>query len=328
MNPPSKCRSAFTLIELLVVIAIIAILVALLLPAVQQAREAARRSQCKNNMKQIGLALHNYHDTHNAFPPRNIYTQDKNHSWMTMLLPGMEQAALYDAYNFSLPMMDQRFTQTNSPPGVIGTRIPAFECPSDVDAGGVTYVASTLGIAPTSYAAIATSGGSGDDAFASTKAGLFPENGVTRFRDITDGTSNTIAVGEVAKTSVTGVSGCGNGCMQNFANGTGTYVRGWGFGYHYAGWNSQTGKNARPTPCPNTTDNWCAKNTDGSYLWEPVIHGYYGIHGNWPGASSRHQGGAQFLMGDGAVRFLSENLSFATWENLCATRDGNVIGEF
>ena len=103
----SKFRRGFTLIELLVVIAIIAVLIALLLPAVQQAREAARRSQCKNNLKQIGLALHNYHDAHNTFPPTQIFTfypgapntaggSPRNHTWIAMILPFMDQQALFE----------------------------------------------------------------------------------------------------------------------------------------------------------------------------------------------------------------------------------------
>ncbi|QDT65750.1 DUF1559 family PulG-like putative transporter [Calycomorphotria hydatis] len=323
----TRFRRGFTLIELLVVIAIIAILIALLLPAVQQAREAARRSQCKNNLKQIGLALHNYHDNHGTFPPRNIYSLDKNHSWMTMILPFVEQAPLYSKYDFSEPMMDQRFDQATAATGIIGTRLPVFECPSDIDDGGVFYIAGTLGIAPTSYAGIVTGGGSTDDRKEDLLSGIFPEDGPTRIRDCTDGTSNTIAVGEAVKTSVTGATGC-NGCMTSFRTGVNTFVRGWGFGYHYQGWNSQTGANPRPSSCPSPSSHWCSTNTQGSYLWEPVIHGLYGINGNWPGSHSHHIGGAQMLMGDGAVRFLSENMNFTTWQNLCATHDGNVVGEF
>ena len=113
----TRRKRGFTLIELLVVIAIIAILVALLLPAVQQAREAARRTQCKNNLKQIGLALHNYHDTHGRFPPTQVmvaylganYTNPvpRNHTWMSLILPYLEQGNLYSSIRFDLPMFDQ-----------------------------------------------------------------------------------------------------------------------------------------------------------------------------------------------------------------------------
>ena len=112
MNKPKRTRKGFTLIELLVVIAIIAILIALLLPAVQQAREAARRSTCKNNLKQIGISLHNYHDVHNAFPPGWIAVENNSPNiegesgfgWGTMLLPYMDQAPLYQQMDFTVAM--------------------------------------------------------------------------------------------------------------------------------------------------------------------------------------------------------------------------------
>jgi prepilin-type N-terminal cleavage/methylation domain-containing protein len=134
----TSSRRGFTLIELLVVIAIIAILIALLLPAVQQAREAARRSQCKNNLKQIGLALHNYHDTYNQFPTGSVYTTDApsqgdgahsnfrnanyGSTWLTAILPMFDQAPLYNRYNFSVP------SQNNA--SVTSVEMPALKCPS------------------------------------------------------------------------------------------------------------------------------------------------------------------------------------------------------
>src|SRR6185436_9747421 len=119
-------RTGFTLIELLVVIAIIAILIALLLPAVQQAREAARRTQCRNNLKQLGLALHNYHDAKNRFPQAVIWGTwngqswlPNHHTWLTMLLPYLDQAPLYNQVNFQAPAWPQTFT---------ATQLPALRC--------------------------------------------------------------------------------------------------------------------------------------------------------------------------------------------------------
>lgn len=322
-----RIRKAFTLIELLVVIAIIAVLIALLLPAVQQAREAARRSQCRNQLKQVGLALHNYHDTHRAFPPRNIYTANLNHSWMTMILPFVDQAPLYSKYNFSLPMFNQRFTQTSATPGVIGTRLPIFECPTDVDPSTMPYLVGTLGIAPTNYAGIATGGPNGDDKPIDRLSGIFTAFGKIQIRDCTDGLSNIIFVAEVTKSSVTGSNNC-NGCKTGFVQDPEGFTRGWGFGYHFDTWNPAPGRNSRPAGCPSTTDTWCSRPSNGGYIWEPVVFGGFGLNGNWPGANSRHSGGAQVLLGDGSVRFLSESLNFTTWQNLCARARGEVIGEF
>ncbi|MFM7869824.1 MAG: DUF1559 domain-containing protein, partial [Planctomycetaceae bacterium] len=137
----------FTLIELLVVIAIIAILIALLLPAVQQAREAARRTQCKNNLKQIGLALHNYHDTHGRFPPTQIMVaymganntnpQPRNHTWVSLVLPYLEQATLYSSINFSAAMHLNGVYQTLSTgETIVSRKLPVLQCPSDPGFGG------------------------------------------------------------------------------------------------------------------------------------------------------------------------------------------------
>ena len=186
-------RRGFTLIELLVVIAIIAILVALLLPAVQQAREAARRTQCKSNLKQIGIALHNYHETYGCFPPffihrtgnaTRIADANKGANWLVFLLPQLEQASLYNQWDFNIP--------ANQNPGR-SQEVAAFKCPTDPQSqsahcsyagGGWARGNYGMNVSPCQH-------GVGDS------GGLGAVNHVVRIGDITDGSSNTVAVDEL-----------------------------------------------------------------------------------------------------------------------------------
>jgi len=174
----------FTLIELLVVIAIIAILVALLLPAVQQAREAARRSSCKNNLKQLGLALHNYHDTHKLFPPGGI--SSNNIGTFAFILPFMEQSAAYDLWDFDV---NQSHANNDDGNAVI---VDGYFCPSRPRP---SRARSSDGESYGDYA-----GSTGTGHINSTDhdewVGMFNRDSNTKMRDITDGTSNTIAMGE------------------------------------------------------------------------------------------------------------------------------------
>ena len=204
MRALQQKEGAFTLIELLVVIAIIAVLIALLLPAVQQAREAARRTQCRNNMHQIGLALHNYHDTHGCFPPATIgrlvsgppYGQGA--SWQLMLLPFLDEAALYNAHNMSV---DSGSVQNRT---VNLQVLNQFLCPSDNQTRSAWYPGSapsgyTGSPALTNYIGVAGDSTSWNNGVLCRRDGTtgvdyFPRG--TRVRGIPDGTSNTMMAGE------------------------------------------------------------------------------------------------------------------------------------
>ncbi len=316
MNKPGAyCKSdrrvGFTLIELLVVIAIIAILVALLLPAVQQAREAARRSSCKNNLKQIGLALHNYHDTHNVFPPGWLQPHNpdidgefgERWGFSVFLLPTLEQSALYDALRVSAPA--EPIPLANDPR--LASAPSVFLCPSDPggdrnesypDQQGNFYPKSNYpGVhGRGEEVSIAISGGNG----------LFGKASRIRMADITDGTSQTFAVGERDARSR------GQGAFGEL----GDPFR------HAAVW-----VRAMPRPGSITPTTQHGRSTTGICTDLP------GSTRVLNGSSSRafgsaHQGGAHFLFADGSLRFISENIHLITYGRLAHRSDGEVVGEF
>jgi len=324
---PRSRRDGFTLIELLVVIAIIAILVALLLPAVQQAREAARRSSCKNNLKQIGLALHNYHDVHNVFPPGWIGARNNAHhtglesddvtnfrsgfGWATMLLPAMEAGNLYDRFNFDEPVADQLATANVNEP-FLDEAIPTFQCPSDPkpdtflcqegETNEVTMAtANYMGVFGVSeLEECEIDGDATKDEFQCRGEGALYHNSRVKFRDITDGTSNAIVVGE--RTTY----------YENLNTRADPYYGTW------------------PGIVPNSEEaaerilahafhppNWALRaDSSGNSLGHPGDFG------------SSHKGGAQFVLGDGSVRFISENIDEVTFQRLGMIADGEVVGEF
>ncbi|MCA9085648.1 MAG: DUF1559 domain-containing protein [Planctomycetaceae bacterium] len=333
-------NKGFTLIELLVVIAIIAILIALLLPAVQQAREAARRTQCKNNLKQFGLALHNYADTFSRFPAGytdtvwgNAPARDGGWSWAARILPYIDQAPLFNSIDFNYHPYGTVGT-ISDPNGnnnkACATIIPAFQCPSDVNPGkrpiNATSAGGTAEIAISSYCA--SSGAfDGQPCFQSGTAvdvnernnGVMPTNGWLQFRDITDGTSNVLMVGEV--TYIPLVSG--NGSDRQFVLGSITTAGGPVC--------SNGGANANGA--------WLHVRSTRKKMNGPLVGGdlHRAFH-------SRHEGGAQFLMCDGSVRFISENIDhtgtnyvaspsnvngpYGLYQRLSAIGDGQPIGEF
>ena len=202
-------RSGFTLIELLVVIAIIAILVGLTIPAVQKVRESANRIQCQNNLKQIGVALHNYHDAHKFFPPgysaSGPYIDGATDTtpgwgWAAFILPYLEQNNLFDQLNFNQPVQNSTALQT---------MVKMYLCPSDVTPQAAFPVTDGFGnticlAAPSCYAACV--GGDESDTFGPTGLGILYRNSQTHMTDITDGTSNTILIGERAWSNANGIA--------------------------------------------------------------------------------------------------------------------------
>lgn len=333
-------KRGFTLIELLVVITIITILVALLLPAVQAAREAARRTQCKNHMKQLVLALHNYHDTQLTFPPGYITrtatgTPCGEAAWGALILPYIEQNNIFERFDFRFEM--------SSPPNdaMVDEPIATFRCPSDNGPVQATDEGLSLGAgsnppahiktALSNYLACAGSGNldvfglgpvslndedpaaDGQDNTTTDFGGMFFGNSRNRMGDMRDGNQNTILIAE-----------------------------------HY----SRTGRNG------GNVDDGLPESTPPNYNHVEECHGYWafaddgdasdvlfdmrhGVNGgrgaelgfnqgagNEGDVSSRHEAGAQIGLGDGAVRFVAQTTDPTILERLANRRDGQIVGDY
>lgn len=329
-----KHRLGFTLIELLVVIAIIAILIALLLPAVQQAREAARRTQCKNNLKQFGLAFHNYHDTHDVFPyghQQELYAgQTKRRDcWFQRVLPFLDQAPLYNLYEGypAVNAYEGEYIHRITNRSIVGP-VPAGSCPSDPNApgiggnGGLTAFQSNYAVC----AGVGQLSGMVIDpvtrlmsvtnmnTVGNTGTGLFFQNSKTGFRTCTDGASNTLLVSE--------------GVIRNNAVGA------WGeLGGHWGGApHGSFGFSTAEPPNTSVADRvYSCKAT--VYIAAPNAApcengNAGGLAGRWNFARSFHVGGVQCTMADGSVRFISTNIDRQTWMKLGVYNDGLTVGEF
>jgi prepilin-type N-terminal cleavage/methylation domain-containing protein/prepilin-type processing-associated H-X9-DG protein len=346
MNPTARVRG-FTLIELLVVIAIISVLIALLLPAVQSAREAARRAQCVNNMKQLGLAMHNYHSVSNCLPAGNIskegdpvtgcsryiFSGCQNTPWFCLMLSQVEQGALYNSFNFDLGMegpfmpLPLGFFANST---VYGTKLSVFQCPSDRDnkfqiipayaGGALSGPIGTKGNYGVSWGNTYW----GQDIPATSAPMLDPVTGKVPqfmrsafgfykvgFQSITDGTSNTVVIAEVLQGEMYDV----RGLLWSSIPGGGSFF------------------SRLP---PNNPTDYYQTGLYGDQLNQPIFcinepgmglpcQGNAGDQRAYAGARSRHPGGINVLLGDGSVRFVKNSVNPTIWVGLNTISGGEVI---
>ena len=348
-RPSSRRRVGFTLIELLVVIAIIAVLIALLLPAVQAAREAARRSQCVNNLKQLGLAMQNYHDAVGTFPPGHFGTGWNDFNALVMLLPFVEQGPLYNSFNFSN-------TGDAANPGdalnftVMSITVNSYQCPSDTDRLTATQTLNgvTMVVGHQSYSGNA--GNAPESFYDNNKHNA--ANGVifsiiagkpAAIRDVIDGTSNTAAWSEKVK-------GIGPGSNNTYdssrpsstvfalnvsTSGNGSPASPYQDAvpqYYYQGCNALNQSSASLAT---------GAIAQGTYWWdghpETGLYNHVMPPNTWScndsnvndaaaaTASSRHSGGINIAFCDGSVRFIKGTINTTTWWALGSRAGGEVV---
>ncbi len=353
-TPRSGLRG-FTLVELLVVIAIIGILIALLLPAVQAAREAARRSQCTNNLKQLALALHNYHNANQSFMSNAVWGVGQNalglvpaagspppayhYTWLAALTPYFEQVPLHDATNFHVAEWGQ---------AMVGTAVATLRCPSDL----AFHDAPPNGIALSNYTACEGFdwwndgpryfGGapwneiSDPFIYPSQGSGVFTCCRNTRLQDITDGTSNTVMLSENDSIGCSGgpyIWG-GAGVRRDMATSIGRAAF---LACEYGGWAGNEQATRFVFPDGSSEPQWTFFSGPGSpggtgkaapNVWGPYFMTAWTPNAEWLGASSLHPGGVNAVRADGSVGFISQTIGAGTWDKLGFIGDGEQMQAF
>jgi prepilin-type N-terminal cleavage/methylation domain-containing protein/prepilin-type processing-associated H-X9-DG protein len=318
-------KTAFTLIELLVTIAIIALLVGLLLPAVQRAREAANRTKCANNLKQLGLALHHYHDVQGSFPRGMDYT----YRWSAhaRLLPYLELDNLYRSLDTESPLFtDGRYTVADHNRWGVSQTVRHFLCPSDA---GTPFLPlnpreEEPKFGPTNYMGCIGSGANGSPR--ANADGMLFVNSKVRIADVLDGLSNTALMSE----SLLGLGGPFLGEDQHPSAQEAPLVYAW----------FTSSEPMSSELCKGATlwrTDQCSKWADGEVYCTLYDHGYppnssewdcVSVSSNWRAARSRHPGGVNLLLADGSLRFVSNTVNLATWHALGSRAGFEVTGDF
>lgn len=322
LSPRYRHENGFTLIELLVVIAIIAVLVAILLPAVQQAREAARRTTCRNNLKQLGIAMHNYHDTHNAF---TFGWNQHGFGWSAMILPQIEMNNVYDRLHFreSGPGNWNNLGSAGNQTAV-GIVIPVFRCPTMAQPETIYDTNHQTDRVPASYRACASGTAiyDWDNYTPSGEEWLYnsPQNGIcygasaTNMRDITDGTSNTVLIGESYTDPV---------FVQDRVT-----PDVWTIGsFQIDAWDI----NADGTPTSGALSGSNEFTEFVGSMGAPMNSRKFASTSGFQKQAafgSYHVGGGNLAFADGAVRFVSENVDFELYKRLGTKSGGEVVSEF